>query len=373
MKSSELELIQAIHASPMRAVIAMTGGGSSAIGELLTVPGGSQTVLDAQVPYSLAALSEWLGAEPEQACCERTARAMAMAAFMRARKLDDSDAAIAGVAVTASLATDRPKRGEHRIHVAYQTRSTTCALSLVLAKGARTREQEETLTARLVLHALAEAAGLRSRMELELLSNEKVTRRQVDGQQDWQKLLSGEVPFVSSQSRGATDTIAIYPGAFNPLHAGHVEIAALAEEILDCHLLYELSIANVDKPPLDYVEIESRAVQFEGKPLLLTSAATFVEKAKLFPNTTFVVGADTIARIGDARYYGGSIRQRDMAIAELAELGAKFLVFGRQISGEYQSLKTLGLPRSLVQISTAVAESTFRKDLSSSELRHSLH
>ncbi len=369
MNDQQRTQIDAIHAAPIELVIATTGGGASAIGELLTVPGGSNTVLDAQVPYSDRALTEWLGAAPEQSCSERTARAMAMAAFMRARRLSNSEVGVTGVGVTAALATDRPKRGDHRIHVAWQTVGATCALSLVLDKGQRTREQEEQLAARLAIYGVAEAAGLEPEFHLPLTDDEKVVRRRVDGLPSWKKLLSGQEDRVEIDCRGATDSLAMFPGAFNPLHAGHVEMAAIAEQLLDCHLLFELSIANVDKPPLDFVEVESRVLQFEGKPLVLTRAATFVEKARLYPNIPFVVGADTIARIGDAKYYGGSIRQRDAAVAELAELGSSFLVFGREMDGEYHTLDGLGLPSPLRVLCSNVSESTFRNDVSSTDLR----
>lgn len=361
--------IEAIHTAPIQLVIAATGGGASAIGELLAVPGGSRTLLDAQVPYSSQALTEWLGAAPGQSCNERTARAMAMAAFIRGRTLADSNTAITGVAVTAALATDRSKRGAHRIHVAWQTVSTTCALSLELDKGARSREQEEQLAAALVLFGVAEAANLAPTFSLPLTDNEKVVRRRVDGLASWQELLTGRRSRVEMQCRGATDSLAVFPGAFNPLHAGHVEMAAIAEQLLDCHLVFELSIANVDKPPLDFVEIESRILQFDGKPLVLTRAATFVEKARLYPNTPFIVGADTIARIGDSKYYNGSITQRDAAISELTALGASFLVFGREIGGEYYTVDGLGLPKSLRELCSSVPESTFRNDVSSTLLR----
>ena len=80
-------LIRQIHASNSQMVIAITGGGSQAIGQLLSVPGGSRTLLEAIVPYSSQSLEEFLHARPEQFCSPRTARMMAMAAFQRARHL----------------------------------------------------------------------------------------------------------------------------------------------------------------------------------------------------------------------------------------------------------------------------------------------
>ncbi|HVW37387.1 MAG TPA: hypothetical protein VHB99_08775, partial [Pirellulales bacterium] len=143
------EFIRAIHAAPLELVLAVTGGGSRAISALLEVPGASRTVLEAVVPYSAAALSDWLGARPDHFCDDRTARAMAMAAYQRAIRLAKSSepkspsSPLAGVACTASLASDRPKRGAHRLHAALQTESLTVVQSLELTKGARSRLEEE--------------------------------------------------------------------------------------------------------------------------------------------------------------------------------------------------------------------------------------
>ena len=123
-----------IHASGRQIVIAVTGGGSGAISALLQTPGASRSILEAIIPYSLAALTDWIGAKPEQACSAATARAMAMAAFMRAQELApeaDSQTWL-GIGATASLATDRPKRGERRIHVAHQSAEATWVYSYCL-------------------------------------------------------------------------------------------------------------------------------------------------------------------------------------------------------------------------------------------------
>ncbi len=112
------ELVRGIHAAPGRVVLAITGGGSRAIPDLLEQPGGSRTLLEAVVPYSAAALADWLGARPEHYCEATTARAMAMAGFLRARQLADDESAadaLTGVGCTASLASDRPSRCEVRI------------------------------------------------------------------------------------------------------------------------------------------------------------------------------------------------------------------------------------------------------------------
>src|SRR2546423_165218 len=92
-ETSTSALAALIHAADIRLVMAITGGGSRAIADLLEVPGGSRTLLAAHVPYSAAAMRELLGAPPEQYCSNRTARAMAMAAYLQAQALEWSDAA----------------------------------------------------------------------------------------------------------------------------------------------------------------------------------------------------------------------------------------------------------------------------------------
>ncbi|HMO87474.1 MAG TPA: CinA family protein, partial [Lacipirellulaceae bacterium] len=126
------DLITAVHSSGRQIVLAVTGGGGRALSDLLDVPGASRSVLEAIVPYSDASLAQWLGAAPEQACSESTARAMAMASLVRARRLapQTEPERLLGVGCSASLATNRPKRGEHRIHVGVQTIHETTAYTL---------------------------------------------------------------------------------------------------------------------------------------------------------------------------------------------------------------------------------------------------
>ena len=111
------------------------------------------------MPYSEGSLTAWLGSRPEQFCSPRTARAMAVVAFGRAIALRGGGTQAAGVSCTAGLATDRPKRGPHRAHVAMQTANQTRHWSLELEKDARSRQEEEQIVSRMVLNAVAEACG----------------------------------------------------------------------------------------------------------------------------------------------------------------------------------------------------------------------
>jgi len=141
---SDSERATALHNTPWQGVFYITGGGSELISELLTTPGASRTVLEVSVPYASAALHELLGGKPDQASSDATARALAMAAFQRAQTLGTGQNF--GFACTASLATDRVKRGKHRAHLAIQTAAGTHSATVHLA-GNRAEEEEELLEA----------------------------------------------------------------------------------------------------------------------------------------------------------------------------------------------------------------------------------
>src|SRR5580658_9087986 len=113
------QLISALHASGRKAALAITGGGSGAIGELLRVPGGSRLLIDAQVPYDTQALAAFLGFEPAQASSADTAIAMARSARARAARLVSAGTDLVGLGATAALVSDRPRKGEHRFHIAF--------------------------------------------------------------------------------------------------------------------------------------------------------------------------------------------------------------------------------------------------------------
>lgn len=377
------EIVEKILASGRQLVIAVTGGGSGAISALVQTPGASRTVLEAVVPYSLAALVEWLGGKPDQACSEATARAMAMAAFMRARRLapEVDPQLLVGVGFTGSLATDRPKRGERRIHLAAQTADRTEVHSAALTGNPPTREADESFSTDALLWLIARSCGVNV-AEFNGQQNRGSQSRVEQAQAERTELLLGarRVAIVKPKTIGdhfadgeAPPIAIVFPGAFNPPHAGHLQMAVIAEKRLGRPVAWELSMANVDKPPLDFIAIRSRVEALradDGDRLIaLTHAPTFREKAELFPDATFVVGADTLLRIAEPRYYEGNEARRDAAVAKIAGRGCRFLGFGRTIDGRFKTLDDLALPLALRALCDEVPEDQFREDVSSMELR----
>ena len=142
-----------------KVVLVATGGGTRAIAHLASTPGASSVVLEGLVPYARAAIDRLLGGPQEAYCSSRTARRLAVAAWQRARDLGAAADAAVAAAVTASLRTTVPKRGDHRLCVAVQTLRATATAELVLEKAARSRDEEETLAAALLLAELVMAGG----------------------------------------------------------------------------------------------------------------------------------------------------------------------------------------------------------------------
>src|ERR1051326_8736126 len=113
------QLIAALHASGRKAALAITGGGSGAVGELLRIPGGSRLLIEAQIPYDAAALATYLGFAPAQACSADTAIAMARSARARAIRMAPQHADPVGLGATAALRSEERRKGEHRFHIAF--------------------------------------------------------------------------------------------------------------------------------------------------------------------------------------------------------------------------------------------------------------
>ncbi len=370
---ADVTIATRLHAAPGRGVVVMTSGGSGALATLLRTPGASRTVLEATVPYEAGALADFLGGAPDRACAPDTARAMAMAAFHRARILEP-DAEVFGVSCTASLATDRDKRGEHRVHVAVQTSTASDLFSVELTAGARSRSEEEAVCDRLLLNAIAEAKGLAPAPMPDWLEGETLAELRCHAPAHWRSLVLGKRQVADARHAAEPEPgprpRLVFPGAFNPVHAGHLGMARLAEAYTGLEVEFELCIRNVDKPPLNYAAIRERLGHLpEDARVWLTTTPTFVDKATLFPGATFMVGIDTLERIAAARYYSGDEDLRNRALRHIAAAQCRFLVFGRRLGDRFSGLDDIDLPNALRGLCTGISEAEFRHDLSSTQLR----
>lgn len=350
-------IIQQIHDAEGHFEIAITGGGTSAISSLLGVAGASRSLLNAVIPYSDSALLQYLGIKPASSCSEFAARLLANKAFHNAQKLCSSR--VLGIGATAALQTDRSRRGEDRMFVAVQSREATRVYHLALHKE-DSRAHQEQQCAEFIIRIMASNVGI------ELNEAPSPIEEQI-APDDWQALICDSAGMTGNQVFQA-----IFPGAFNPPHDAHFTIRKIAEQYLGTPVAFEISAFNVDKPPLDYIDLYQRQTNLQGEPLVFTHAAKFTEKSALFPGATFVVGMDTLVRIDDAKYYGGSDTEKSAAIDGFARAQHQFLVFGRSFNGHFQQLDQAEISPALRALCLEVPESEFRHDISSSEIRGSL-
>jgi hypothetical protein len=371
------QLISAIHASGRKAALAITGGGSGAVGELLRVPGGSRLLIEAQVPYDALALATFLGFAPAQACSSDTAIAMAQSIRARAATLVPAGTDLVGLGATAALVSDRPRKGEHRFHIAFANSARIAHCTGVMAKGRRDRAAEEDLVSRAIVLWLAYACGIAAPSPRSLLDADEHFTETVVGTVDTiDQLLAGELDRVTVQPDGqmilsAPTPPVLLPGSFNPAHEGHVLLARVAEELRQQPSAFEISVTNVDKPPLVGTTVKDRLAQFAWKsPVELTRAPTFVDKSRLFPRTTFVIGADTAERLVAPKYYGDDEVRMHMALEEIANSGGSFLVAVRiDAAGRVRALNDIPVPWRYADLFTEIPEHRFRFDTSSSEIR----
>ena len=385
------QIVPLIHATPTKAVLYITGGGTEVLPMLLERGGGSATLLSARVPYANAETVELLGGEPEKYVSEATTRQLAMAAFQKALALRTGDEPVIGVACSSSL-QKTPMEREGRIHhifAALQTNTKTVEISVMLDPdtmdnsptchsecaieyATRIRLFEEQLNAVILFNLVAEGCGIAERASIPGAYTFSANRRSSKISGDYLPLLlegkinrlafyvdGNEITPSSTYHTDDPYSAFIMPGSYNPAHEGHFEMADyVARELIEMPnygIDFEISIRNVEKPMLDLISLEERlkSISKGGKrKVWLTNAPTFVEKAKVFhnPYTTFIVGYDTAIRICNPKYAGDV----DAVINVFYENNTRFVVFGREMNGVFHP----GFGRDIAAEEAAIAAET---------------
>lgn len=370
MNEQTRRLITAVHHSQRQAVVVTAGAGAQAVADLLAVGGASRTLLEAIIPYSAAAFDDFVGYTPEKYVSPDTAVCLAGCALSRARVLAPA-AAVLGLACTATITTDYPKRGEHHAHIAAWQPQNLMIQDLHLNKGARSREEEERLISNLMLNCLAQTAPLPERLWLDMSPTDNLTISETDFAPYARQVTDREIAYFGISANGRILTsppAAILSGAFNPLHQGHIQLSQTASHFLGMPVTFECTAVNADKPPLLPDALLNRMAQFAGRwPIFASAAPTFLEKARLYPGIPFVVGYDTAVRILQPRFYQDNPDNLLAALHEIQSLRNTFLVAGRLgEDGLFHDLHDLPIP---AQFSRLFLPLPFRLDISSTALR----
>ncbi|KAF0244866.1 MAG: hypothetical protein FD167_3600 [bacterium] len=201
----------------------------------------------------------------------------------------------------------------------------------------------------------------------------KQTLADLQSQNQWKAFWQNQKDFIAISSLGQITslpkTFALMAGSFNPLHEGHQELAQIVEGLINQPVIFELSIANVDKPWLDEATVLKRISQFIGyKSIVVTKAATFIEKTHLFGGCNYILGYDTALRLLSSRYYDSEEAMID-CLNSIVKQGGRFLVAARMQDNQVKTLADLIIPKDLQSFFLEIPVERFRVDISSTILR----
>ena len=88
----------------------------------------------------------------------------------------------------------------------------------------------------------------------------------------------------------------------------------------------------------------------------------------MFPNSVFIIGADTLMRVFDEKFYD-SYDDMIEHIQRFNDHNINFLVFGRKVGKKFVSLDKISVPDIIKDRCTGFEEKSFRDDISSTTLR----
>jgi cytidylyltransferase-like protein len=350
MNNNFYHVVNLINQSPYKTFLTITGGGTSFIGEFCKYGGASKTIVGHYTPYSKELFDEFIGQTPEHYVSEDSALKLAVASYNKCLKVTGDKEHSIGIGATSSIATNNEREGRiHNFYIAGHKFDQTILFRLTLNQG-RLREQEEEMVNQLILNTLnylsINSFFTNTKFHLEdIKEGLRFYCAPIYQHPDLVKLFNDGKEYYSNVDVENTKPLIIYPGSFNKIHTGHLDIAHQTKQILGQYPIFEISILNTDKPQLDYLSVQNRINDIKEScyKYLVNKVPLFYDKVEFYKKLsnkpiTFIMGLDVWLRIWDAKY------SNQFTLEELfdhfIENNVKFLVFDRstEISVSYAGL-----------------------------------
>lgn len=306
-------------------VMYITGGGTSAIGDLLSNGGGSSYMMESVINYATNSTHQILGYVPKHYASNETTRALAMKAYLRALELSGNKNSV-GLACSSKLYSEGERAGrQHEIHVAIQDNLNTWTFSTSISHLLNDREYQENVNATIILEALHRFIKKDTLNTIIDIENKYDVSINCAGYPELNKGMHTNTDIWWNDVKPV-----IFPGSFNPVHKNHINICNCVYQRTSRQPWLELSIKNTDKPTMDAISLleRIRGIKAVSKNnhiagYIVTDKSLFIDKAQLYQDPTFVVGSDTINRVFDPKYYTDAAQY-------LARKELKFIVFQRK-------------------------------------------
>ena len=377
--------------------IIATGGGAGLQGRLWNVCDISHVLLGAEFPYACKETSRSIGFNPNEGASAASysspevAVDLATTAYLKG--LGNHSEPI-GLGLTASVASSKMHRGEHRAYSATVSREGCFVSTMLLEKGVGGYQ-------RLIDGGFCDDLGLLSLLELGVASHtEPLMQTFSNGRRITPKEYHRERrddlfverffahPYFTAQGKRLEDLpeeeeeeSVLFPGTFNPPTYGHFGMAD-SVKLAYCGRFYKIpkvifQIA-ADPPHKEHltegndfpVLLLKRAYNLQGRDrMFVRNQSLYLDKIHANPERPFLLGADALLEMFNPKW---GVDLSSLLNAAL-ELGVKFFVADRLVGGVMTTLVDCLLqkdvPASYHHLFYRIAG---RWDVSSTEIRERL-
>jgi nicotinic acid mononucleotide adenylyltransferase/nicotinamide mononucleotide (NMN) deamidase PncC len=351
--------------------IIATGGGAGLQRRLWEVPGSSAYLSGCSFPYATEEQEELLGFKPEHFCSEEAAVDLASAAYMKAYNFGGKKPV--GVGITASVASEKEHRGEHRVFICVMTDEKVQLLHHTFTKGVGQAKRFED-------GERCDTLGFWMLLETANIFGSTSVAKDARDATDLARSRFFARPFFGANGKrlGKMPTnrhLALMPGAYNPPHEGHFGTAQYVMDEYGRTVVYEVTAEPPHKEALSVQLLLQRAKLLHGHDRLFTQRTPlYLDKARANPGIPLVLGADAMVRMLDPKW---GVDLNELFIG-FESLNTKLLVSGRMIGDKFVTCNDIlkDLFRTNVPLWNS-AQSVMlpvggRFDISSTELRNKL-